>query len=213
MIRPTALVVPRGAEAAAVKRAATGLPIVEVAAGAAASRALPEFAPDDLVVVLGLCGALRGLSAGEVAIYSWAADAASTFALDPALVGTLAHELPQAHVVSACTAGRIVTTIEARAKLAERFDADVVDMEGTYLSAALGERGVRFAMVRVVSDDASRNLPPIDDAIDEGGHLRPLLVAGAFARAPIAAYAFVRDVRLALAKLTEIARAISAAVA
>ena len=213
MIRPTALVVPHGAEAAAVKRAATGLRVVEVAAGAAASGTLPEFTPDDVVVVLGLCGALRRLTAGEVAIYARAVDAASSFTLDPSLVDMIARVLPQAHLVNACTTARIVTTIKARAALVQRFDADVVDMEGTHLAATLGERGVRFAMVRVVSDDASRNLPPIDDAIDDGGKLRPLLVAGAFARAPLAAYAFVRDVRSALEKLTEIARAISAVAA
>jgi hypothetical protein len=64
-------------------------------------------------------------------------------------------------------------------------------------------------MVRVVSDDATRNLPAIEDAVDPEGKLRPLKIAEAFVRAPRAATAFVRDVRRSLATLTETARALS----
>ncbi len=81
-------------------------------------------------------------------------------------------------------------------------------MEGTHLAAELAARGVRFAMVRVVSDDASRDLPPIEDAIDAQGRVRPLALALAFVRAPRAAFAFVRDVRRALNVLTATARAV-----
>ena len=58
-------------------------------------------------------------------------------------------------------------------------------------------------MVRVVSDDAARDLPDIGDAIDAQGRVRPGRVALAFARAPRDAFAFVRGVRRALAALTE----------
>jgi hypothetical protein len=64
-------------------------------------------------------------------------------------------------------------------------------------------------MVRVVSDDASHDLPPIEDAIDANGRIQPMPVALAFARAPLAAIAFVRDVRSSLGVLTETARAIN----
>jgi len=66
-------------------------------------------------------------------------------------------------------------------------------------------------VVRVVSDDASRDLPPMDDAIDANGRVQPVPIALAFARAPLAAIAFVRDVRSALGVLTETARAINLA--
>jgi nucleoside phosphorylase len=201
------LVVPQGAEARAVLRAVSDA--IVVPPGAAAANALPEFAPGERVVVVGLCGALWRLRAGDVAIYARVVDGAHAFAIDPDRVDEVAAALPGAHVVNACTTRRVVTAVDARHVLAQRFNADVVDMEGTHLAAALAERGVPFAMVRVVSDDATRNLPAIEDAVDPEGKLRPLKIAEAFVRAPRAATAFVRDVRRSLATLTETARALS----
>ncbi|HEY0393142.1 MAG TPA: hypothetical protein VGD01_01480 [Candidatus Elarobacter sp.] len=205
----TTILVPQGAEADAVRRARPAARVVELRAGAACASALPELDDGETVVVMGLCGGLWRLKAGEVAIYGRVVDAAQTIELDPRLVDELTGALPRAVVVNACTTRRVITTVDARTALAQRFNADVVDMEGTHLAAALGARGVRFAMVRVVSDDAGRNLPPIDDAIDAQGRMQPMPVALAFARAPLAALAFVRDVRGALGTLTETARAIS----
>ena len=208
MARMTILV-PRGAEAAAVRRAEPAARVVELPAGAAAASALPPFEDGETVIVLGLCGALRRLDADDVAIYARVSDGTQTCVLDRPLVDALSAALPGALVVNACTAERVVTTVVARTALARRFDADVVDMEGAHLAAALGARGVRFAMVRVVSDDASRNLPPVDDAIDGQGRVRPVRVALAFARSPRAAFAFVRDVRRALAALTGTTRVVA----
>ena len=202
------ILVPRGAEAAAVRRAGTAARIVELPAGAAAASALPQFEDGETAVVLGLCGALRRLEADDVAIYARVADAAGTSVLDRPLVDALAAALPSALVVNACTTDRVVTAVAARTALARRFDADVVDMEGVQLAAALSARGVRFAMVRVVSDGVARDLPPIGDAIDAAGRVRPLAIALAFARAPRAAFAFVRDVRRALTTLTDTARVV-----
>jgi hypothetical protein len=206
-VQPTTILVPRGAEAAAVRRAGTSARVVELPAGAAAASLLPAFEVGETVIVLGLCGALRRLNIADIVIYRRVADDAHAVALDPELVDTLNGAL-RASVVDACTVARVATTVSERTALAERFGAEAVDMEGTHLAAALGARGVRFAMVRVVSDDASRDLPPIGDAIDAAGRIRPLRIALAFARAPRAAFAFVRDVRRALATLTTVARAV-----
>ena len=203
------IVVPQGAEADAV-RGASCRSFAVVAPGAASGASLPAFAAGETAVVLGLCGALSGLSVGDVAIYARVRDNARRFELDGRLVESLQKALPAATVVTACTTRRVVTRVEAREALAQRFDAVVVDMEGTHLAAEFSARGVRYAMVRVVSDDASRNLPPIENAIGPDGRLRPVYLALAFARAPVAAVRFVRDVRTALAILTETARAVSA---
>jgi nucleoside phosphorylase len=201
--------VPRGAEATAVRRGVRGARVVELPAGAAAASALPGFRAGETVVVLGLCGALRGLRAGDVAVYGRVVDAARTVDLDDRLIGALTSALPGATVVDACTTKHVVTLAAARAVLAQRFGADVVDMEATHLAAALGARGVPFAMVRVVSDDAARDLPRIEDAVDAAGRIRPLRLALAFARAPRAAVAFLRNVRGALAMLSDTARTIA----
>ena len=204
----TTFLVPRGAEAAAVRRGVPGARVVELPAGAAAATALPGFGDGETVVVLGLCGALRTLRAGDVAIYARVVGATGPVALDARLIGMLTTALPGASVVSACTTKHVVTDAAARTALARRFDADVVDMEATHLVAALGARGVPFAMIRVASDDAARDLPPIENAVDAAGRIRALQIALAFARAPRAAFAFVRDVRRALATLSDTARTI-----
>jgi nucleoside phosphorylase len=202
------VVVPQGAEANAVRVVVPRAAIV--APGAASGASLPAFAAGETAVVLGLCGALSESSVGDVVIYARVRDNARRFELDPRLVEALQHALPSARVVTACTTRRVVTRVEARQALAQRFEAAVVDMEGTHLAAEFAARGVRCAMVRVVSDDASRNLPPIENAIGPDGRLRPLYLALAFARAPRAAVRFVRDVRTALATLADTARTIAA---
>ena len=203
------ILVPRGPEAAAVRRAGTAARIVELPAGAASADALPDFAPHETVVVLGLCGALWRMKTGDICVYGRVVDASNAFDLEAELVDELSRSVPRAMVVNACTTKRVVTSVTARSALAQRFNADVVDMEGTPLAVALAARGVPFGMVRVVSDDPSRDLPPIEDAIDDAGRIRPLALAIAFARAPRAAFGFIRDVRASLAVLTEVAGALS----
>jgi adenosylhomocysteine nucleosidase len=210
--------VPRGAEAAAVRRARTPHRVVAVAAGRAAAGALQPFQPGEVAVVLGLCGALRERRVGDVVVYhAIAADEttleAVTPAVDAAFSETLAERLRALAVptfsVTACTTDHVVTTRAERRTLAERYDADVVDMEGAHLAAALAARGVRFAMVRVVSDDASRDLPALEGAIRADGRVDGARIALAFARSPWGAFAFVHDVRTALAGLTAVARVLA----
>jgi hypothetical protein len=203
------ILVPQGPEAEAVRRARPSARVVELPAGSACASALPPFEAGETVVAMGLCGSLWRLKAGEVAIYGRVADGIGLTELDPGLVDELTGALPRAVVVNAYTSTRVVTTVVARTVLAQRFNADVVDMEAMHLASALHERGVRFGMVRVVSDDASRDLPPIEDAVGADGRLQPMPVALAFARAPLAAVAFVRDVRSSLRVLTATASAIS----
>jgi hypothetical protein len=208
-MRRTTILVPRGAEAAAVRRGARGTRIVALPAGAAAASALPAFAPGELAVVVGLCGALRDLRVGEVAIYRSVRDPSKTIALDLPTIGTLAARLPHARIVDACAVEHVVTTRAERRVLAERYDADVVDMEAAHLAWALTVRNVSFAMVRIVSDDPARELPALGDAIAPDGTIRPARIALAFARRPLAAFAFVRNVRRALAGLSDLARALT----
>jgi nucleoside phosphorylase len=204
-MRRVTLLVPRGAEAATVRRARPHARVVEIPAGAAAARALPSFEEGETAIIVGLCGALRDLGVGDVAIYRRIAgfDDAT---LDDALAARLTALLPHAHRADAYTTDHMVTTIGERRRLAARHDADVVDMEAAPLAVALAQRGVSCAMVRVVSDDASRNLPPLQEAIGPDGTLRPQRIALAFLRRPVAAYRFVRDVQRALRTLSGVAR-------
>jgi adenosylhomocysteine nucleosidase len=57
------------------------------------------------------------------------------------------------------TVDAIVRTAVEKAALRERFAADVVDMETSAVASFCSERGVRFLAARVVSDDATHDLP------------------------------------------------------
>jgi nucleoside phosphorylase len=204
----TVLLVPRGAEERAVRRGAPGAAVVAIPAGARAA-VLPAEIPPGPIVVLGLCGALRGVRTGDAVLYRDAVDEAGRYTFDRELVGALHAALPALALVSACTVDRVVTRAAERAALAAAYGADVVDMETTHVARALALRGRPSLVVRVASDDPSRDLPPIENAIDAGGAIRPLHLARAFAAQPLAAGRFVRDVRGALRVLTATARAVS----
>jgi nucleoside phosphorylase len=199
-------VVPRGAEAATVMRAQQRVRTVTVPAGASAATALPAFAPEVQVIVLGLCGALRERTVGDVVIYREVAGTDATIRPDAVLADALAAALPEAHAVRACEADHVVTRRAERVRYADRFAADVVDMECAALAAALAKQQLQFAMVRVVSDDARRDLPALDGVIRADGKLDAVRLLTAFARDPRNAFAFARDARRALAILGSTAR-------
>jgi len=207
---PVTILVPRGAEEHAVRRTASGATVIPIAAGAASATLPPGLDGAAFVVVAGLCGSLTAARVGDVVVYTRIVGAAGTEELDQAgVVRTLALISPSRPVV-ACMTDHVVTTASERTALAAHFSADVVDMEALHVARALRARGISFAMVRVVSDDPSADLPPIEDALDPSGAIRPLALATAFARAPVAAFRFVRDVQTSLRVLGSVGAALAA---
>jgi hypothetical protein len=204
---PPVLLVPQGAEERAVRRGAPNATIVTMRAGASAA-ALSDEIPPGLIVVLGLCGALRNLRTGDCAIFRDVVDEAGRYTFDDELVRAMQATLSSAKLVHGCTIGHVVTRATERAALAAAYNADAVDMEGTHVARALAARGRASLVVRVVSDDPSFDLPPIENAFSAGGTIRPLQLAVAFARRPLAAARFISDVRRSLEVLGEVAASI-----
>lgn len=202
------MLVPQGAEERAIRRAAPNATVVAIRAGARAA-VLPEQLPAGLIVVMGLCGALRGLRTGDCAIFRDVVDEAGRYTFDDELVGGMHATLPAAMLVHGCTVGHVVTRATERAALAAAYGADAVDMEGTHVARALAARGRASLIVRVASDDPSFDLPPIEDAFDADGTIRPFHLARAFAARPVAAARFIRDVRRSLTALGAVAAAIT----
>ena len=166
---------------------------------------LPEHLPDGLIVVMGLCGALRGLRTGDIAIFTDVTDETGRYTFDAELVRVMSATLPSAKLVHGCTVNHVVTRATERAALAAAYGAEAVDMEGTHLARALATRGRAALIVRIASDDPTFDLPPIEDAFDAAGNIRPLHLALAFAKKPRAAARFVSDVRHALHTLGTVA--------
>lgn len=198
------ILVPHGAEHRAVRRALAGsaaaASVLPVPAGAASVGALAHAAGTSFVIV-GLCGALDpALRVGDVVVCESASCDGRTFAFEPAFSAHVAG-LVGGRVGRALTVDRVVTSTGERAELFREHGAQVVEMEGFHLGRRLAEQGCAAAMVRVVSDDASRELPEIGAAIGQDGRVRPLALVRAFAASPGAAVRFIADVRRALAVL------------
>lgn len=58
------------------------------------------------------------------------------------------------------TVDRILRSAAEKAEVRARTAADLVDMETYAVAALCAERGIRFASLRVVSDEAAEDLPP-----------------------------------------------------
>lgn len=83
------------------------------------------------------------------------------------------------------TTDEVILKAERKARLRAEHGADLLDMETSAVAALCLERGVRFVAVRVVSDDATADLPPeILTILGESGSYRLGAALGAIWRRP-----------------------------
>ncbi|MGI4733522.1 MAG: phosphorylase [Janthinobacterium lividum] len=111
------------------------------------------------IVSFGMTGALvDGLRIGDwvVADRLWGG---IEIACDPAWTAALAARLPGARIGGFYADGRMIDTVAEKLSLGTRHGALAVDMESHVAGAVAAERGVRFAIVRCVSDGARHLLP------------------------------------------------------
>ncbi len=62
-----------------------------------------------------------------------------------------------------------VTDANIKRELLVRYAADVVDMEAAAVAQVADARGLKFAGLKAVSDEAAFQMPPLDRFIDENG--------------------------------------------
>jgi hypothetical protein len=202
-VRFDAIVVPRGAETRAVE---AGWPaprplVLSVPAGSAAGDVLERGPVAPTALVLGLCGALDPLlRVGDTVVYDRVIDGDDRFELDAEMTGACAVACDRAPC-NAANVARFIGAVAGKAALRAATGAAVVDMEGAAIAGTLARRGVRVAMVRVVSDDAATELPNLNHVYDARGALRPAVLAFAFARAPRRSARFVAHALQALRAL------------
>lgn len=142
------------------------------------------------LISAGFAGALRpDLKRNDaVLVTSLTSDEAATPALDIDLsLPTTAPDEDHAQVQTGrlVTVRRIVRTAAEKAELHAQWRADLVDMESYPIAALCSERGVRFLGVRVISDEASTDLPPeILSILGPTGSFRFGAAVGAIWRRP-----------------------------
>ncbi|MFK8186121.1 MAG: hypothetical protein AB8B99_22315 [Phormidesmis sp.] len=97
---------------------------------------------------------------------------------------------------------RVITTVQEKLKLGDRYQAEVVDMESFSLLQALPHHNV--AILRVISDSCDHDLPDISQAVRPDGSLNGVSMAMSFAKQPIAAIKFIKSSLTGLSQLQQI---------
>jgi nucleoside phosphorylase len=208
-----AIFVPRGAEADAVRAALGPAPspvrvlttgIGPRAALRAADEALAAGPPIRRVLVTGLCGLLSpSLTVGDALAYGEVRHPrVGPILLERMLIDLVAERVPGMQSgIRAIHSDTIVCSAAAKADLANRFDAEAVDMESFALAERLHRAGVAVAVVRVGSDGARDELPDLESARDGSGGLDTAALVLAMLRRPPAGLRLVANGVRALAAL------------
>ena len=168
------------------------------------------------VIVMGLCGSLSaGCNVGDVVVYDACVESGSLLVApcSSKLTDRLLEYLPDSTVrVRALTSDRVIESSVEKRTLGRATDAHVIDMEGYPIVEMLTAAGVAVAMIRVVSDGLDQDLPKLAKALDDLGGLRPLPLAVAMLRQPVAATHLIVGSLRGLQRLYEISATLAKAV-
>jgi adenosylhomocysteine nucleosidase len=180
-MKPIGIVVGLEAEARVARR--WGAPVA-VGGGDAAGAARAACTLGDKVRALisfGLAGGLDpSLRAGDLIVPARVTDGGEVWAADPALMALLGGGT--AHVLRG--SGDVLATL-AQKRAALALGAHAVDLESAAVARAASARGLPFAVLRAICDEAGRALPHAATvALDGTGRIRPFRILGAVLRQP-----------------------------
>ncbi len=169
-----------------------------------------EFTTPQRVLIMGLCGSLsQQYSVGDAVLYQDCCNLNREYLnLEPELTKLIHHKLPL-NLVTGLTSDRPICLAAQKRKLAQQYAVEAVDMEGYGYIKELQRQGISVAMLRVVSDDLTGNIPNLSSAIDDDGNLKFLSLAIAFLRQPIAAIRLIKGSLTGLQKLQQITTKLS----
>ncbi len=168
------------------------------------------------VLILGLCGSLSPkYNVGDIVLYQSCVlphDAAllqsQSFQVqhcDRHLTTQIYHNLqPQPFRVQGLTSHSMIHLAQEKRQLHQNYPVDVVDMEGFILLKFLHSIGAATAIVRVVSDGCSDNIPNLNAAINSQGNLQLLPLILALAKSPRLTPGFIGDARKGLRGLQQL---------
>jgi adenosylhomocysteine nucleosidase len=127
----------------------------------------------ELVLSVGFAGALdAALKVGEIFSPSRVIDARDGSSVEIAA--------GRGVLVSALT----IAGAEQKAKLAEAYAAQAVDMEAAAVARGAQARGVRFMAVKAISDESKFSMPPLDRFVNRDGHFRQASFAASVVARP-----------------------------
>ena len=164
-----------------------------------------EFVRPQQVLMLGLCGSLSSQYAvGERLLYQSCCNLQGDFLdLDSELTSKIQHQL-MLNPVTGLTSDRPICLAHEKLKLAQAYTVAAVDMESYAYAHEFQRQGISLAVLRVVSDDASGNIPDLSRVINEDGGLNSGQMASSFLRKPFASIRLIRGSLSGLKQLQQV---------
>ncbi len=216
--KKTLILVPQGVEHQAVKKnlkQSSNFIILAIPIGGNSVgeylKGLNNLQEFNQVIVMGLCGSLNpSLKVGDIVIYSECLYKAEVrecgFIPENSFIP---ENISQGILVKSLTSDYLISSASAKQSLFKKTNCDVVDMEGfsvlEFFAALDFPEIIPVGMIRVVSDDCKYDLPNLENAIDENGNLKPLKLALAFIKQPLAAWRLIRGSLKSLKILSQVA--------
>jgi hopanoid-associated phosphorylase len=139
------------------------IPVIGAGSSKLLKRRLKTLVGPDVcgIVSLGLAGALAPIpQVGDILIGSHVVTEREHYACDPGWSRVLRTKLPEAHSVVIAGVEEPALHMGAKKELFRATGAHAVDMESHVAARFAHERGLPFVVLRVVSDDCHRTLPP-----------------------------------------------------
>lgn len=138
------------------------VPVIGAGSSKLLTRRLKNLGPNVCgLVSLGLAGALAPLpQVGDAIVASHVVTGREHYACDPTWSRVLRTKLPDAHSVVIAGVEEAAQHMGAKKDLFRETGAHAVDMESHIAARYALERGIPFVVLRVISDDAHRTLPP-----------------------------------------------------
>jgi nucleoside phosphorylase len=175
----------------------------------------------DAMIIAGLAGGLDPqLRVGDAVLYNLCYDAraidftrrerpdheevaaiAGDGQLSRLLSGALTRSGVSSILAPGITVGRIVTEAKEKSEIAARYGAAAVDMETYQLLSACEQFELPAAALRVISDDARRDIPDFNRGYKTDGRMSGRLMASAMMARPSAALRVLLTIRPALQSL------------
>jgi nucleoside phosphorylase len=209
----TLILVPQGAEYQAVRKnlkTNQNLVILPIPIGCPAVsiylETLEEPQQFQQAIAMGLCGSLNPhLKVGDIAVYTECLDLTKLQTANEFLECCLKPDIRNKFtLVKALTSDRLIYLASEKQYLHQTTQTDVVDMEGYVILEFFKKLNIPVGMIRVVSDDSNYDLPNLDQAIDREGNLKPLELAIAFSKQPIAAFRLIQGSLKSLQVLSKV---------
>jgi len=226
------ILVPQGAEYQAVCRGINRVPsakiqVIGIPIGISSLKPFlrnnyPHWNPylNQPVLLMGLCGSLHpDYGVGNIVLYEtciyeiYETNQLNQINCDVNLTKDIYDHLKDQTFlvkgVKGITSDTVVSKSMDKGSLHRRFGVDVVDMEGFGFLEFFQGTGISTAILRVVSDDSTHNIPDLSKTINSNGSLEILPLVIALTRQPRAASHLISGSLRGLKQLEKLARCLA----